>query len=290
MKNNKYKINQSDKNLDDKKFNTWTKDYRLKDNIVSLNLSSNSLTDESIKSITSFKNLTSLNLSFNEFTDKSAIYLKTLPKLKFLNLGSNQLTNKSLQHLAEIKNLRKLTLDRNKEITSIGTLKTNPNIQFLDVRHTKLDDEGLNCLEKTTKLWHLDVGNTQLTKEGLIKFFQNKNSIFDLLIYGCYFAHDRDLIVSLKKYQDGNLQPILLENLNLLNNHLPYVLSNIILNYISSRTDLINPKIEIPDCKTPISLFGLRGPEDLNPKSKNPSPLPRKKSMDSPRNRRHSMN
>jgi uncharacterized membrane protein len=78
--------------------------------MVSLDLSSSTVTDNSAKIIANAAELKSLRLSETAITDASLEALAKLPKLESLNLYGTQVTNEGILKLAELKNLKKLYL------------------------------------------------------------------------------------------------------------------------------------------------------------------------------------
>lgn len=80
----------------------------LKDQIVWLQLSNCTITDEELKIIGNLPNLHKLNLNRNNITDTGISYLQGLPKLKYLNLNGTAITNKSIPVLMQLPELKKL--------------------------------------------------------------------------------------------------------------------------------------------------------------------------------------
>lgn len=80
----------------------------LKDQIVWLQLTNCTVTDEELKIIGNLPNLHKLNLNRNSITDTGISYLQSLPKLQYLNLYGTAITNKSIPILMQIPELKKL--------------------------------------------------------------------------------------------------------------------------------------------------------------------------------------
>ncbi|WP_245605225.1 DUF2231 domain-containing protein [Niabella soli] len=96
---------------------------KVKDNIVSLQLSKMPVTDEDLKAIGSFSNLRALNLSFTKVKGDGIKYLAGLQHLKQLSLSGTGITTGGLQPLAKLKTLIAIevwnTAITDKDLTSL---------------------------------------------------------------------------------------------------------------------------------------------------------------------------
>ena len=136
-------------------------------NLKVLNLSSNSITDEGVKSLTtalinSNCKLNSLGLDDNQITDKGVEYLTTALinsncKLNSLDLEDNNITDKGVKHLttALINNnceLNSLSLEDNQitdkgvEYLTTALINSNCKLNSLDLEDNNITDKGVKHL------------------------------------------------------------------------------------------------------------------------------------------------
>jgi uncharacterized membrane protein len=83
---------------------------KVKDNIVSINLSKMPVTDTDIKALTAFGRLRKLNLSFTNITGAGLQQLAGLPELRHLSIAGTKLKSDDLAPLVSLKKLTSLYL------------------------------------------------------------------------------------------------------------------------------------------------------------------------------------
>lgn len=135
--------------------------YKLdkKNNVVSLNLSYNGITE--IQCLEPLQQLTDLDLADNQITEIKG--LESLKKLTKLELDSNQITE--IKGLESLKNLTKLDLGYN-QITEIKGLELLKKLRKLDLRRNQITK--IQCLEPLQQLTELCLFSNKITEiEGL---------------------------------------------------------------------------------------------------------------------------
>ncbi len=99
--------------------------------LIRLNLSNQSVSDDDVKKLVHFKNLTQLKLDKTAVTDAGLVYLKNLPNLEILNLYGTKVTDNGLVALAQCPNLKIVYLWQTQS-TTVGIEKLKkalPNLQ-----------------------------------------------------------------------------------------------------------------------------------------------------------------
>jgi hypothetical protein len=104
----------------------------IKDQLVWLDLTNCSLTDEDVKRLNKLDNLRYLYLRNNKVTDSGVLALTDMPNLQYVNLSNTEVTGEGLKKLVELKNLRELYVYNSKassaELKSLIT--THPTIHL----------------------------------------------------------------------------------------------------------------------------------------------------------------
>jgi Planctomycete cytochrome C len=101
------------------------------DQLISVKLSGQPVTDDDVKKLSLLKNLVRLNLEKTAITDAALAHLKNLPNLQYLNLYGTIVTDKGLSALAKCPNLKVVYLWQTKT-TPAGVRqlrKSLPNIR-----------------------------------------------------------------------------------------------------------------------------------------------------------------
>ncbi len=132
------------------------------------------------KDVAAFANhpaLTSLNLSFNSIGDEGAKILAKNTHLTVLNLGDNNLSDEGGLAIAQNHSLQALTLWANFQITSKTAiaLADNPNLSFLTMGQTNVDDAGAIALGEKSHLKKLYLYYTNVGDAGAIALAGNRN-------------------------------------------------------------------------------------------------------------------
>ena len=119
---------------------------KLNQQVVTLKLSNQPITDEFIQKLSSFNQLRQLQLENTKITDAGLAKIKNLDGLQQLNLYGTNITDKGLSYLIECKNLKAIYL-----------WKTNVTRQ------------GINQLKKVLPNVKIESGNFEFTKVDTIK-------------------------------------------------------------------------------------------------------------------------
>lgn len=107
-----------------------------------LNVSQNSIKD--ISSLEGATNLKSLDISFNKISNVSS--LQKLHQLEILKLQSNKI--KSVDWLVELVKMKHLDLSENVELKDIEKLKQMQQLEFLNLKGTKVNSKQVNQLKE----------------------------------------------------------------------------------------------------------------------------------------------
>ena len=117
--------------------------------LVSLDLSTTTITDQSLPAIGALTDLELLSLHGRKITDKGVKDLRGLAHLDVLALSWTGVTDAALEHVKMLRNLSSLSLDGT-QVTDVGVLqlKTMSKLQWLSVRGTKVTKKGVENLQK----------------------------------------------------------------------------------------------------------------------------------------------
>ena len=138
------------------------------EDVLSLVLAVDNLTDAGLKELKEFKNLTTLNLNNTKVTDAGLKELKDLKNLTTLSLYSTQVTDAGLKELKELKTLSSLNLASTKVTdTGLKELKEIKTLSSLDLSYTKVTDAGLKELKDLKNLASLNLYGSKITDAGL---------------------------------------------------------------------------------------------------------------------------
>jgi len=105
--------------------------FKIKTQIVSLNLNKMSVTDDDLQTIGQFANLRNLNLSFTKISGTGLLYLSKLIHLKNLSLSNTLVKGSDISKLDPLKELRHLYV-------------WNTSIAGADIKSMKQNHPGLN--------------------------------------------------------------------------------------------------------------------------------------------------
>ena len=105
---------------------------KLNQQVVTLKLSNQPITDEFIQKLTSFKVLRQLQLENTKITDAGLLTIKNLDALQQLNLYGTDITDKGLSYLSDCKNIKTIYLWKtNATLLGINQLKKAlPNVKI----------------------------------------------------------------------------------------------------------------------------------------------------------------
>jgi len=142
--------------------------------VSSLTITSESITDEGLKSVANCPNLQSLFL-IAPVTDDGLGVVRELGSLRTLNVHSDQVTGDFLGALDQRRGcvLQALSLSgTNMDDRAVDHLIKCPWLENVSLRDTGITDEGLAKLAAVEHLRTLDVRETKVTREGIEQFQQ----------------------------------------------------------------------------------------------------------------------
>jgi Leucine-rich repeat (LRR) protein len=131
--------------------------------LTTLRLNSTKVTGVGLLELKDLKKLTTLELGDTEVTDAGLRALKELKQLTDLQISGAQLTDKVLGVLREIGVLHALNQARGKD----GNAKDDASIRALNLKDTKVTNEGLKALKGLKKLEYVDFPDKTVTDQRL---------------------------------------------------------------------------------------------------------------------------
>ncbi len=140
----------------------WKDLWRLR----SLKIKDLEISNEAMKEIGTLEKLYKLELINCGITNSGIKYISQLEKIQILALTGAQINWEGLNWLAELKNLAVLRLDQT-GITNEDLKHLPERLRYLDLRSTKVDDQGLKFLTEGKSLKKIIVSPGQMTKEGI---------------------------------------------------------------------------------------------------------------------------
>jgi Leucine-rich repeat (LRR) protein len=125
------------------------------------------LSEARLKDIAVMRDLQTLDLSHSDVTDKGLKGLAALKNLQALHLGATRVTDKGLKGLAEMKSLQQLDL-AGTDVTDAGLKElAGLDLQWMKLHGTNTTEAGLKHLTGLKSLRSLEVGDTQVTADGI---------------------------------------------------------------------------------------------------------------------------
>lgn len=139
----------------------------------SLAVSGDYLDDEGMRIVGGLRNLESFyQWEGGKIGDTGAEHLREMPRLRYVHLGDSRVGDRGLAALATIPNLDGLSMQRNK-ITDVGlaSLAGHPKLKSLWIGGleglTPITDAGVVHLANLPQLEELDLQHTRVTPDGL---------------------------------------------------------------------------------------------------------------------------
>jgi hypothetical protein len=137
-------------------------------NLDQLHLSNCAITDLGLKHLESLEQLHTLILNHTKITDVGLESISKLTQLKQLQLSHTEVSDDGLRHLGDLSQLVCLILAETRiSDEGLAHLKGLTQIWTLDLSGTNVTDAGLEYL---TVGWHLNLENTKVTHNGMVKF------------------------------------------------------------------------------------------------------------------------
>lgn len=134
---------------------------------VEIDISSNSLTDDILKYISSYPNFQNLYLNDNCFTDEGAFYLSNFKNAREIDLSNNYITAKGIRSLP-LENLEILQVNfLNLKNEGLRTISAAPKINHLNICGAGLDDSAVPLLIKMKSLKILSISYNNFSQQAL---------------------------------------------------------------------------------------------------------------------------
>lgn len=136
--------------------------------VTSVDLSRTRISNHALKQLHGMSELRSLNVCFTAIGDAANDTIESFSNLEELNLMHTKITNNSMISIGKLRRLRILILEGN-DITDSGLvgLRDMPELTALWLNETNITDHGLQHLEKLDNLRRLFVDKTRVTQEGI---------------------------------------------------------------------------------------------------------------------------
>ena len=173
-------------------------------NLISLNLSQNQISEINLFNNKDFPNLINLDLSSNNISDISPLFNSKINNLKKLNLSHNEINDLKDIEKATFKSIEYLELSYNKiiDINYLEKAKME-NIHEINLSFNEIKDSDILSNLSLTKINKLDLSNNRIEKMEINKLLEN-------LGYDC-----KNLIIDIKKDDlDENKNNILFDYSN----------------------------------------------------------------------------
>lgn len=126
-----------------------------------LGLNISELADADLEQLSGMVGLKFLGLDGKRITDAGLAHLENLVNLEAFFLTGGQVTGEGLVHLERMSHLKSVALDETK-VKSLEHLATLPNLAFISLRGTSIDDAGVATLASFPKLDALSLAKTQI--------------------------------------------------------------------------------------------------------------------------------
>jgi len=145
-------------------------------NLKRLSLRANVVGSEGLAHLTMLQSLEYLDLSETIVEDEGLAHLKPLSHLTELNLWATRIGDDGMTYLAELQSLQRLNLENvgypsgGVALTSEGVkqLASLPNLEWLSLNKTQVDDNGVIALGALPKLTALEITDCpNITSEGI---------------------------------------------------------------------------------------------------------------------------
>jgi Leucine-rich repeat (LRR) protein len=121
------------------------------------------------------KTIVTLKLTGNAVTDETLTAIANAKYLQTLDLTGCAVTNAGLKHLGSLPKLNSLTLT-DTQVTAAG-LADMPQVAMLFLSHLPIGDEDLENLKHLKKLGILQLDGTKVTASGVAKLKQNRPNL-----------------------------------------------------------------------------------------------------------------
>jgi len=133
--------------------------------VTAVDLSNAWLSDADLELLAKLPQLESINLAYTKITDEGLERLEPLANVKVLDLYyAESVTDLGIAHLKHWKNLEYLNV-RGTKVTStlFEHLANMPKLRFLDVGHSRVNDDLFEALDNLPHLQHLSFGGNKMS-------------------------------------------------------------------------------------------------------------------------------
>ena len=179
-------------------------------NLISLDLSNNQISDITLFKYKEFSRLINLDLSNNQISDISPLFNCIMQNLKNLNLKNNIISDIKNIETASFESIEYLELSHNKimDINYLEKVKIK-NIREINLSYNDIKDSNIFSILVFTKINKLDLSNNRIEKMDISKLFINcgyvcRNLIIEIKIdnvnenkYNILFVFSDKIIIKL---------------------------------------------------------------------------------------------
>ena len=139
-------------------------------NLKKINLAKTNVSALGLHCLKKFKGLEDLNLQATAIDDRSIKDIVQFKKIKSLNLAETNITDTSLPTIGSLRFMEKLNLSHNLNISnkSIFHLRDLP-LMSISLAGTSIDDQGIDYLLHFNLIRKLDISDTFVTDNGVLK-------------------------------------------------------------------------------------------------------------------------
>jgi len=140
----------------------------------SLSLSDSTMSDVGLPHIARLRQLQFLGLFNTRVSDEGLKHVASLVNLTCLDLRETKVTDSGMQRLSSLTLLREICIEGAVSDQGVRHLVRLPHLESLELYKTQVTDSTLDELRHLPTLRSLDVRATRVTREGVIRFRQDR--------------------------------------------------------------------------------------------------------------------